>query len=123
MSTRTPDSGANVASWVTVQPARIRALVDPSWSPVRAAVVLASHHEQEAIVSLSKWLTDLFRFRLVIDVRDVVRETFGIPVITAGLEAADLTREHLAVILGGLRSLILVLEAELETKTEAAHAN
>lgn len=44
-----------IALWLEAQPERLRAVLDPSWTPVRAAVVLASRNEQAAIVSLDEF--------------------------------------------------------------------
>lgn len=41
-----------IGPWLETQPERVRSVLDPSWSPVRAAVVLAARHEQEEIASL-----------------------------------------------------------------------
>ena len=46
-----------IATWLSTQPERVRAVLDPSWSPVQAAVVLAARHEQEAIASLEAFFT------------------------------------------------------------------
>lgn len=56
-----------IGPWLETQPERVQAALEPSWSPVRAAVVLAARHEQEAIASLdgffSKLVTRFVRLR------------------------------------------------------------
>lgn len=45
-----------ISTWLEGQPERIRSILDPSWSPVRAGIVLASRHEQEAVESLDDFV-------------------------------------------------------------------
>lgn len=48
-----------ITDWLSTQPDRVRAVLDPSWSPVRAAVVLAARHEQEAVASLNEFVFEI----------------------------------------------------------------
>lgn len=47
-----------IGPWLETQPERVRSVLDPSWSPVRAAVVLAARHEQEAVRELDGFVLD-----------------------------------------------------------------
>lgn len=46
-----------IGPWIETQPERVRCVLDPSWSPVRAAVVLAARHEQEAVADLDAFFS------------------------------------------------------------------
>lgn len=45
-----------ISLWLDAQPERFREILDPSWSPVRAAVVLASRNEQAALADLDAFV-------------------------------------------------------------------